>query len=148
MKKHYVYEIVNSTGIIEYIGETINPKTRLERHKSNKNGKFYKRKDIKLNVVKEFDNKEEAWWYQCELQIKNGFETDREKNIKAAKRGAIVGGKKPQPVLAYSYHSGELIGEYPSQNAAERSYNLHRGIVSAIINGKQSHIKGYTFKLK
>jgi predicted GIY-YIG superfamily endonuclease len=81
--KFYVYELVNSLGVVEYVGETTNPKQRLKSHfrkiKGHGYGKFAYRKDITMNIVKEFDNRKDAFAYQCELQKKYGFETDLEK---------------------------------------------------------------------
>ena len=31
-KKHYVYELYNLLGIVEYVGETVNPKLRFDKH--------------------------------------------------------------------------------------------------------------------
>jgi predicted GIY-YIG superfamily endonuclease len=76
--KHYVYKIVNSNNEIEYIGETTNTKNRWYNH-IGKNGKFYNRKDISIEIITQFDTKKEAYDYQCELQKNNGFETDLEK---------------------------------------------------------------------
>ena len=84
---YYVYEIINFLGTIEYIGESKNPKKRFMCHKSiNKsgsNGKFNGRQDIFMNIVKEFNNKKDAFNYQCELQKQYGFESDAEKLSKA-----------------------------------------------------------------
>jgi predicted GIY-YIG superfamily endonuclease len=145
MKKHYVYKIVNQFDIIEYIGETSNPKKRFQAHTTTQ-GKFNKRKDIELIVLKEFFDKKEAWWYQVELQKQYGFETDNDKTIRAAKRGAVIGGKNPTPILVYSNNTGEFIAEYESQNEAERKLNM-RGI-SQILRSKTKSAKGYLFKLK
>ena len=134
-------------GTVEHVGETDNLRVRFNAHRG-KDGNFYNRQDVIMNVVKEFNTKKEAWWYQVELQTYYGLETDREKNIRAAKRGAIIGGKKPQPVLVYSYYTGEFIGEYPSQNQAERSLGISNGRVSIVVSGRYKHAKGYTFKLK
>ena len=71
MKKYYVYEIVNLMGTIEYVGESINA---IERFKQHKLGKFYKRPDVFLNIVAEFNNRKDAYEYQCELQKKYGLE--------------------------------------------------------------------------
>jgi len=94
MKKWYVYELYNELGSIEYVGETIDPATRFYSHtkrrpvlkkdgKPNGHGKFYKRLDIHMNIVKEFDNKRDAWNYQCELQEEYQFKTDRQTNSEA-----------------------------------------------------------------
>ena len=77
MKVWHVYVLVNSNGIVEYVGETINPKRRFNEHKW-KNGKFYNRTDISMHVVKLCDNKKTAWNYQCLLQKEYGLITDSE----------------------------------------------------------------------
>lgn len=77
MKKHNVYKLVNNEGKIVYIGETLNPRVRFNLHVS-KNGKF-KREDVSMVIIKSFDNKSDAFNYQCELQLKYGLQTDKEK---------------------------------------------------------------------
>ena len=77
MKTHYVYELFNLVGTIEYVGHTLNTKSRLYEHKS-KRGKFHKRTDISMNIVKGFDTRKSAFAYQCELQKEYGLETDAE----------------------------------------------------------------------
>jgi predicted GIY-YIG superfamily endonuclease len=74
----HVYELYNLVGTVEWVGESMELKGRLRQHKS-KNGKFYGRADIQMNVVKEFDNKKDAWDYQCQLQNYYGLKTDSEK---------------------------------------------------------------------
>ncbi len=91
MKKWYVYELVNLMGTVEYVGESINPKRRLYQHTKEKpspvggKGRFYGRDDIFINIVKEFDNKKDAWNYQCELQNQYGLFSDRQLQIEKAK---------------------------------------------------------------
>ena len=75
--KKYVYELVNLMGTVEHVGETLYPKKRLSDH-CGKNGKFYGRQDISMHIVKEFNNKQEAWDYQCKLQKEYGLITDAE----------------------------------------------------------------------
>jgi predicted GIY-YIG superfamily endonuclease len=83
MKKWYVYEIVNLMGTVEYVGETTMPKRRFYSHikiapkKGIGAGKFYKRSDVFMNIVCEFDNRKDAYNYQCELQSEYGIDTDR-----------------------------------------------------------------------
>ena len=83
MEKYFVYEIINLMGTVEYVGETKNPYNRWKLHKCNSkssgSGKFHKRSDVFMNIVCEFDNKHDAFNYQCELQNYYGFKTDREK---------------------------------------------------------------------
>ena len=87
MKTHYVYELYNLLGSLEYVGETCNPKVRMYHHTKIKPivgsgcGKFYGRSDIFMHLVKEFDNKKDSFRYQCQLQQEYGMITDREKLI-------------------------------------------------------------------
>jgi len=74
---YHVYALVNKEGKYEYIGETKNPRQRFNLHVC-KNGKF-KRENVNMQIIKSFDNKSDAFKYQCELQIKYGFQTDSEK---------------------------------------------------------------------
>jgi predicted GIY-YIG superfamily endonuclease len=78
MKTHYVYELFNLVGTIEYVGETSNPTERLYNHTKKKSGKFYNRVDIQMNIVKEFDNRKDAYYYQIELQKQYNLVTDSE----------------------------------------------------------------------
>jgi predicted GIY-YIG superfamily endonuclease len=76
---YYVYEIVNLFGTIEYVGETNNPKLRFINHKC-KNGIFYKRQDIIMNVLDEtYNTKKEAFLRQIELQKEYNLITDIDK---------------------------------------------------------------------
>jgi len=75
METHYVYELFNLLGTVEYVGETNNTHKRFINHKC-KNGKFHKRQDISMNIVTQFDTKKEAFLYQVELQKEYGLETD------------------------------------------------------------------------
>jgi len=84
MKTHYVYELFNLVGTIEYVGETIDTKQRFRAHKC-KNGKFHNRTDISMNIVKEFNSKKDAYIYQCQLQKDYGLETDSERWSKSMK---------------------------------------------------------------
>ena len=134
-------------GTVEHVGETDRPKVRFREHKSI-DGNFYNRQDLIMNVVKEFNTKKEAWWHQVELQTYYGLETDREKNIKAAKKGAIIGGKPSNKIIVHSYYTGDFIGEYESQNEAGRILNVSSGNISQTVRGILEQCNGYTFKLK
>jgi hypothetical protein len=75
MKKYYVYEIVNLMGTVEHVGETGNPKQRFKNHRAKK---FKGRQDLTYNIVKEFDNKIDAFDYQCKLQEEYEIITDKQ----------------------------------------------------------------------
>jgi hypothetical protein len=90
MKKYYVYELYNLLGTIEYVGQTGNPIERFNKHTTrkpqlNKNGeissssgKFYRRTDITMNIVKEFDNRKDAREFEYQLQKEYGLKADRD----------------------------------------------------------------------
>jgi predicted GIY-YIG superfamily endonuclease len=141
MKKYYVYEIVNLMGSVEYVGETCNPKGRLANHKSKSrtpgSGRFGNRSDIFMNIVKEFDNKTDAFNYQCDLQKEYGLKPDTERNYCNLKI----------PIVAYD-KNGKFIGEYDSTTIAANSLNIKQPAISYVINGKRKHAKGYTFQYK
>ena len=46
---------------------------------------FYGRQDISMHIVEEFDNKTDAWFFQCKLQKEWGFKSDAETNSEARK---------------------------------------------------------------
>jgi predicted GIY-YIG superfamily endonuclease len=98
MKTHYVYELYNLVGTIEYVGETIDTKRRFQNHIKSKIGKFYGRTDISINVVKGFDIRKDAYQHQCQLQKQYGLITDSEIHSKANK-GKIASNKaKPHSI--------------------------------------------------
>ena len=90
MEKHYVYKL--ESDVIEHIGHTSNVDRRYNQHVYQKPngsscGKFYGRTDLKMVIVKEFDTRKEAYWYQCELQKQNGFKEDYDITSIAGKKG-------------------------------------------------------------
>jgi len=84
MKTWIVYEIKNSNGIVEYVGETTQPlQVRFKQHyvsapnSGNGFGKFYKRNDLTIESVAEFNSKEQALILEEKLQIKYNLVTDK-----------------------------------------------------------------------
>jgi hypothetical protein len=79
----YVYELYNENGIVEYVGESKNPKLRFHRHinlkRTNGTGKFFGRKDLQQRIVAEYENKKEAFKHQTELQKLYGLDVDMQK---------------------------------------------------------------------
>jgi hypothetical protein len=78
----YVYELINHYGTVEYVGESAKPEYRFRRHTTHKpnaassTGKFYKRMDLILNIVAEFETRKESFAFQVELQKEYGLEID------------------------------------------------------------------------
>lgn len=142
MKIWYVYEIVNLMGTVEYVGESINPKRRFYNHKVNSktsgNGRFYKRSDVFLNVVKQFDNRIDAFNYQCELQKEYGLPTDLETKYPKHLKICIEAWDK----------SGNYVGEWGSLSEASYALNIKIPAISYVINKQRKHAKGYTFSKK
>jgi len=88
----HVYEIVNSLGTVEYVGQTNNPKRRWKEHVKDKplmtgRGKFYGRQDVLMNIVAEVETLKEARELEEQLQLEYGLITDRSKTLKAAAIG-------------------------------------------------------------
>jgi predicted GIY-YIG superfamily endonuclease len=148
MKKWYVYELVNLMGTVEYVGETIEPNKRLYNHKCN-SGKFSNRNDIFMNIVKEFDNRKEAWYYQCELQNEYGLISDRDKNIKNNKLGFNKGGDSvKRSILCYSKCKSNFIGKFSSLTDAANKLKISVGNIGNVLSGRYKQTNGYYFEYK
>ena len=76
--KHFVYELINSLGTIEYVGESCDTTRRFKEH-IGKYGQFAGRQDLIINIVAEFNSKKESYAYQCKLQNEYGWESDLDK---------------------------------------------------------------------
>jgi predicted GIY-YIG superfamily endonuclease len=153
--KKYVYKLINSKDKIEYIGETMHPNARFRVHKSKK---FRGRNDIKMVIVAEFDNRKDAYNYQCDLQKQYGLISDKEimsyVQKCANKKGASeAGGKKvaekySNPVLVYDYKTNKFISEFSSQRQCAIKLKLNEGNVASCIKGKYKQTGGYKIILK
>ena len=79
MKTHYVYQIIDNSGKILHIGKTMDLERRFAQHTKWKGygdssaGLFYGRTNIKLEIVKEFNDKKECTKFEGEYKIQNGF---------------------------------------------------------------------------
>ena len=92
----YVYKIVPESNPDEilYIGQTAVPHTRLRYHYYNKKGLFYRRTDIRLEVIEIHRSRYDVKMaeHQWQKMIWPDRESDLEKNLKGCKRG----GDNPQ----------------------------------------------------
>jgi predicted GIY-YIG superfamily endonuclease len=150
--KYKVYKLVNSKNEIEYIGETMNPEDRYNVHKSTQ-GKFYKRNDIEMIIIKSFNSKKQAFNYQCKLQIQYGFKTDIETLTQNAKQGSIKriqnlknGIPHKRAIICFNYKTGEYITEFESIRQAERDLNVDN--IEKVLNKKYKQCGGYYFEYK
>jgi len=139
--KWSVYTIVNTQNEIEYIGCTSNPKRRWYNHtywyQGSGIGKFYGRTDVKMEVVKEFDNRREGWDYEAELKLQHGFELTEESATNMDKVSVKV----------YCANTGKELGIYRSIMEASRKLNVGFRSISANIKGRSKVVdRKYQFK--
>jgi hypothetical protein len=134
-------------GTIEHVGETDNTKRRWKQHvkdkpyEYSKNGKFYRRQDIVMNIVKEFDNKKDARRLETQLKLEYGLPTtERDRDRKN-------GLKNSEPVVVYKT-DGTFVGEYYSAIECSRVLDLHQASVARVVLGKQKTAEGYVIKKK
>lgn len=138
---HYVYVLMNQYGIVEYVGETQNIKKRFKEHTCN-SGRFANRKDLKIEIVKQFAHRKEAREHEGELKLRLGFEWTEKIRAKKCKEVTNI------PIFAYTKDTGELVGEFTSQRDAARQLGLCVGHLNAVLSNKRTHTGGYTFKKK
>lgn len=78
-----IYKIVNSNGIVEYIGQTCDIQRRFYDHVKHKpgygNGLFYKRTDVTLEVIEYADTRKKAIKIEEYWQTYYGFTTEHKK---------------------------------------------------------------------
>ena len=147
MKKWYVYEIVNLMGTIEYVGESTRPYERFINHTKHKGspnnsfGRFYGRTDVFMNLAAEFDNKIDAFEYQCELQKQYGLISDRDKhaNNKSYRKANII--------LQYDIN-GNFIKEYPSLCKAGETLSIAKQMIKRVCDKEYKQTHGYIFRYK
>ena len=109
MKTYKVYEIYNSLGIVEYVGETRNTiESRFYDHTRRKptqsgRGKFYGRSDMFVRLVDQFNNRKDALalegslkqnygleWTELTMRTRNGIESHRSGKLKEVQKKAQV----------------------------------------------------------
>ena len=153
MKTYYVYELVNQSAEIEYIGCSYRPKERYYAHTCI-NGKFYGRNDIEVKIIKSFNNRLDALTFEGEHKIKNGFEWSEDVGRKkAGAMGGKISGKlvgkmngirgSSKSVNIYDYSTNEFIGNYYSIREAARQLNVYQSPLTAVAKGKYKQHKGY-----
>ena len=143
---HVVYQLVNSKGEVEYVGNTKNPNTRLYNHTCI-NGTFAGRKDLSLEIIKSGFRKEKtAFNYQCKIQKELGFETDMEKFIRLGKSIQQKGTDCIKVKIAAYKITGEFLGIFSTIKEAANNFNLHTNLVWLVANNRQKSTKGYIFK--
>jgi len=153
-KKHYVYELYNLLGIVEYVGETVNPKLRFDKHIKTKpinkfgrknwgSGKFYGREDIQMHIAKEFDTKRKAFNFQCMLQAFYGLETDREIRL----RNGMNVAEEVTPIIAINIKTGEET-YWESMHSCARGIGTTAGDIHSVINPNhyRKSAKGHRFR--
>lgn len=78
-----VYKIVNSNGVVEYVGQTKNIKQRTYQHFNRKpgtnHGLFYGRKDVIIEIIEYVRTRKEAFKIEAYWQNFYGFIPERKK---------------------------------------------------------------------
>lgn len=173
-KVHYVYELVNQSGEIEYIGKTCNPDYRLKQHTKKKPGKgcglFYGRTDLTMKLVKGYPTHKEALKAETQHKILHNHElTERNAGIKcgniAKESGQIYELAKSniengtlelarrnsrevnrREVLAYEYPSMKFIKKFDALTDVKNELPVQTGHVCSVCKGDLKQHKGYTFR--
>jgi hypothetical protein len=157
------------TGKVLYIGETGLPiNLRLNCHVCNSkkpgSGRFAGRRDeIEMKVIQSFDEKSEAYKFQCLLQTQHGFISDFEKlqNSRYNEDGILYSqlpkaNKKRKKTMCELYgrtisvwkkKTGEFVGTFDSFGEMIETLNVDRRNVADCLKGKRyKSVSGYIFK--
>lgn len=86
---HYVYDLINTTDIVEYVGITKRPTIRLKEH-ILPSGKFPRRSDLRLELVTGPMSKADALKLEGERKISFGMDWHE-------KIAQIKGARAPKP---------------------------------------------------
>ena len=160
MREHYVYELINHYGTVEYVGETIRPNIRMNEHTNRKpgfgNGKFYGRQDLVMNIVAVFDDRKKALELEENLKKDYGMEiTERTRGIKGGNKATESGQifnitklsveKTKKTILQYS-KSGKFIKKWVSVRDVGRKLNINVSNLSQCALGNRQSAGGFIWK--
>ncbi len=139
---YYVYEMVNLLGTVEWVGKTDNPTRRFIQHtkwiplSKNRNGRFYKRQDVFMNVVKEFEIKKEALRYEYFLQEFWGFVPENLKTPRGESHGRSIFTEEQIRQIR------KLCSQGNSCSYVAKIYNTTKSTIGKIKNKKAwAHVK-------
>jgi len=100
----YVYDLVDSDGVTEYVGESKHPNVRFKEHTTHKpratspsasRGKFYGRTDLSLQIISSHDTRKESMKAEGQRKLSLGMEwTEKEGYIAAGLKAS----KSPKSV--------------------------------------------------
>lgn len=142
MRKHYVYELINLMGTVEYVGETYRPKIRMYGHtkvkpsitNKNREGKFYGRQDLVMYIVAEFNNRKDALELEGKLKLSYGLRWGEKE-------------RKTKSVSVYT-KDNKIIATYKSALEASKELKLNNSHVSKVLQGKLKTTNGYIIRYK
>ena len=112
-----VYKIVNSSGVVEHVGQTQDMEKRWIKHTMRKpgcgEGKFYGRKDVRIEFISEWPTRQEAKIAEKNWQIHYDVEDG----------------------CGYVKHklSKEQVGYIRSSNKTQRQLSKELGVVNSTI---------------
>lgn len=163
MKTYYVYELINTMGTVEYVGETKQPKRRMYDHtqikpiyKSGAFGTFYGRQDLIMNIVTSFADRKEARELEGKLKLMHGLEwTEKSSSIKGGKIGgkntallgylSCKGSIAKKPVLQYS-KNGDYVELWESASKAAKDLEIQQSEITKNCRGKRKSAGGFIWK--
>jgi predicted GIY-YIG superfamily endonuclease len=145
-KIHYVYIIRNTnTQKVEYVGVSIDTDKRWKEHTrrtpsdKTRNGKFYGREDIQLEIVGAHPNLHSA--LRMERHIK---EVERIPLTEVTRAHHMNHSKC---VKVYDYYTKEYVGTYYSYREAGRELGIHRANITRYFQGDYKRVGRYTFQI-
>ena len=127
---HHVYQLLDATGDVVYVGKSKSPKARFWNHikrrpQPNKpwDGKFYGRTDLALQVVASFETEEEALLEEGRIKTLQGMawteKTGRNKRLLTFEQAEEIREK---------YEKGGH-----THRGLAKEYNVSKGTISCII---------------
>lgn len=140
---YYVYQLVNDNEVVEYVGVTKNPTSRWKDHTrkrpspKTRNGKFWDRKDIHMDIICVNPDLHIAYKMERHAKITHGLEPTEETrstHLNPAQR--VIGWKDG------------IQSEWFSLRHCARELSIARKSISDVVEGKKPHHRGWVFQYK
>jgi predicted GIY-YIG superfamily endonuclease len=133
MKTWKVYEIINSMGTVEWVGETCRSlESRFYEHKkkpqtNNTCGRFYGRSDVSIHLVAEFNNRPEALVLEKQLKLEYRLELNDFANGKKCRKLTLETAEEIKSIYANTKITQHALGE---------RYGVSRSAIAYIVRGE------------
>lgn len=126
---HHVYQLLDATGDVVYVGESKNPKRRFRQHTRttpnpyDNHGKFYGRTDLALQVIASFETRAEALAEEGRIKKLQGMEWTE------VHKGKLTFEQAEE--IREKYATGQY-----TQKALAKEYDIHTKTIVRIVKGK------------